>query len=222
MADNGFDFPSDDCIGDTLFFATQLPVANLVEVNDQISAHRPSINDYNEQQRQKLKEEKRKLSLASKKGKKKIPAHIEVLHQKDLEIIKMHDSESFIPSSKFQNQLFNYTFLSVSYSASALPSASTPTTPISKRPLIDHTSEVHTPSRAEKRRRFNTKVDAGNSSNIQVANVLNAAMIENYKDEDEVMYDEKNEDEDGDVNMDKEEMSQSNSNSGGSDFSSPL
>jgi hypothetical protein len=70
-------------------------------VNDQISAHRPSIIDYNEQQRQKRKEEKKKLSVSSKKGKKKLPAHIEALAQKDLEIIKMHDPDSFLPSRKF-------------------------------------------------------------------------------------------------------------------------
>jgi hypothetical protein len=185
LADNGFNLPKDEHIGDTLYFASALPIINVAEINDQISVNRPSTIDYTLLMEQRNKAEKALQSRFSKKGKRRILD--DVLAQQDLEIMTEFDPESMKPTCKLQQcEIYKTANLVISL---ALPLVSpTPAQP-SKR---HRNPSVNTSPRVGKKIRVE---DPGNSSSHQTAHALNNALTANANDGDCDM-DEDKDDED--------------------------
>lgn len=187
LADNGFNLPKDEHIGDTLFFASALPVINVAEINDQISVNCPSTIDYTLLMDQKNKAQKALQSRSSKKAKRGLMD--DILAQQDLEIIAQFDPDSMKPSGMLQQCGICKTSNVVISLAS--PSASpTPAQP-SKRHRCP--SVITSP-------RVGKKIcveDPGNSNSHQTAFALNNALTANANNRDSDMDEDKD---DEDVN----------------------
>ena len=190
LVDIGMNLPTDEHTGDTLFFASALPVVNVAEMNNHISDNRPSTIDYKLLMEQRNKAQKALQSHSSKKGKKGKKGKKELMDDilaRDLEIMMEIDPESMMPSCKFQQ--FESFKMSNFFISLALPLVPPPSAQLSKRRRLPSDLTNQPSPRVGKKIRVD---DPGSSSSHQTASALNKAFTSNANDGDYDMDEDKN------------------------------